>query len=81
MISVSNTALLYSDHFPWQPCLEGPWSARYTSVLKELYRVNLSNPVKMGLQKTQRLNELLGDPFGKVCIIHVAGTKGRVVYV
>ena len=87
MISGSNTALLYKTWLTFLVAallrgamvrtLGAPPSARYISLLKELYRVNLGNPVKMGLQNTQRLNELLGDPLGKVPIIHVAGTNGK----
>lgn len=54
----------------------GP-SPKYVSVLKELYRVNLSNPVKMGLQNAQQLNDLLGNPLRGVPIVHVAGTNGK----
>jgi len=87
MISEWNTALLCKTWLTFLVAallrgamvrtLGAPPSARYISLLKELYRVNLSNPVKMGLQNTQRLNELLGDPLGKVPIIHVAGTNGK----
>ena len=52
-------------------------SARYVQLLKELYRVNMNNPVKMGLQNTLRLNELLGDPLKGIAVVHVAGTNGK----
>lgn len=52
-------------------------SPKYISLLRELYRVNMHNPVKMGLQNTLRLNELLGNPIGSVPVVHVAGTNGK----
>lgn len=52
-------------------------AGRYISLLKELYRANLRNPVKMGLHNTHSLNELLGCPIGKIPVIHVAGTNGK----
>lgn len=52
-------------------------ASKYTSLLKELYKVNLSNPVKMGLQNAEQLNALLGDPVRGIPIVHVAGTNGK----
>jgi dihydrofolate synthase/folylpolyglutamate synthase len=49
----------------------------YTTLLKKLYQINLTNPVKMGLENMIKLNQLLGDPLKDIPIIHVTGTNGK----
>lgn len=68
---------LFSAAMLFRRSLSTASASKYTSLLKELYKVNLSNPVKMGLQNAEQLNTLLGDPVRGVPIIHVAGTNGK----
>jgi hypothetical protein len=49
----------------------------YSSLIRKLYRINMSNPVKMGLQNSEQLYNLFGRPLDKVPIVHVAGTNGK----
>jgi len=74
MASGLGKVLLVASAF-WM-AMSGP-SVRYITLLKDLYRVNLLNPVKMGLHTTHRLNELLGFPIAKIPVVHVAGTNGK----
>ena len=37
--------------------------------------------MKLGLESTEKLMELLGNPQDELNIIHVAGTNGRVLFV
>ncbi len=46
-------------------------------MLKKLYDINLGNPVKMGLENSNALYKLLGDPLSNIPIIHVTGTNGK----
>lgn len=49
----------------------------YSSLLNRLYKTNLFNPVKMGLDNIIKINKLIGDPIRGIPIIHVAGTNGK----
>ena len=49
----------------------------YKTALRELYSLNLRNPVKLGLQNIQRVYELTGRPLQDIPIVHVAGTNGK----
>eukprot|EP01039_Chlorochromonas_danica_P004465 gene4465-4891_t len=52
-------------------------TSSYSSILRQLYTININHPVKLGLQNMFRLNELLGDPLKGCEIIHIAGTNGK----
>lgn len=52
-------------------------SQKYSSILTQLYRINMYNPVKMGLDNTMTLYEHIGKPLDKIKVIHVAGTNGK----
>lgn len=52
-------------------------SAKYTALIRQLYKVNIMNPVKMGLENTMKLYDLLDRPMSNVPIVHVAGTNGK----
>lgn len=56
--------------------MQAPSSA-YRSVLRQLYKINTYNPVKMGLENTERLYSLIGRPLENLPIVHVAGTNGK----
>ena len=49
----------------------------YKSLIQQLYRINVSNPVKMGLDNSRHLYKLLGEPLKQIPIIHVGGTNGK----
>lgn len=49
----------------------------YTTLLKQLYSINRSSGMKLGLDNVQRLNKALGDPVKEFQTIHVAGTNGK----
>ena len=49
----------------------------YSNLLKSLYKINVYNPVKMGLENTQQLYNYIGRPLDKMHIVHVAGTNGK----
>ena len=49
----------------------------YKSLLGRLYKTNLFNPVKMGLDNIIKINKLIGDPIKDIPIIHVGGTNGK----
>ncbi len=48
-------------------------------MLRQLYQNNLQSPqsIRMGLDNTRRLYELLGKPLKNTPIIHVTGSKGK----
>lgn len=52
-------------------------SNMYNSILRKLYRINLQNPVKMGLENSNKLYQLLGRPLDLIPVIHTAGTNGK----
>jgi folylpolyglutamate synthase/dihydropteroate synthase len=49
----------------------------YNDLIKQLYQVNMYNPVKLGLENMHRINEALGFPVDGIPIIHVGGTNGK----
>jgi len=51
----------------------------YERLVRRLYRTNLFNAVKLGLDNTERLHRALGDPMDdpSLTVIHVAGTNGK----
>lgn len=58
--------------------------SRYESLVRRLYRTNLYNPVKLGLNNIELLLGRLGCPYikeggegRKAKIIHIAGTNGK----
>ena len=52
-------------------------STAYSNLLKSLYKINVYNPVKMGLENTQQLYNYIGRPLDQMYIVHVAGTNGK----
>lgn len=49
----------------------------YSKLLDRLLHVNMHSGMKLGLQNSERLNELLDDPIGKFPSVHVAGSNGK----
>jgi dihydrofolate synthase/folylpolyglutamate synthase len=49
----------------------------YGRALRELYAINLRNPVKLGLHNSEKLYELLGKPLNRIPTVHVGGTNGK----
>jgi dihydrofolate synthase / folylpolyglutamate synthase len=49
----------------------------YSSLINRLYRVNCDRGVKLGLQNSLKLHQLLGEPGHSYPVIHVAGTNGK----
>ncbi len=49
----------------------------YPNLIQRLYKTNIFNPVKLGLENMQRLNKLLNNPLGSIPIVHVTGTNGK----
>lgn len=49
----------------------------YSSIIKQLYEINMYNPVKMGLDNMLQLNQLMGDPLQNTSIVHITGTNGK----
>lgn len=52
-------------------------TAVYEGLVQQLYKQNVVNPVKLGLQNVQRLYQLMQRPLDGVPIVHVAGTNGK----
>lgn len=52
-------------------------SSTYQAILKQLYRINIYNPVKMGLDNTKLLYSHIGKPLENMYVVHVAGTNGK----
>jgi dihydrofolate synthase/folylpolyglutamate synthase len=46
-------------------------------MIKNLYNMNIKNPVKMGLTNASKLYKLYGNPVDDIPIVHVAGTNGK----
>lgn len=49
----------------------------YPDLIRQLYRINMYNPVKLGLDNMLALNEKLGSPMNGIPIIHITGTNGK----
>ncbi len=49
----------------------------YSEVIQKLFNLHLFGGVKLGLQNTQRLQQLLDFPDHSFSTIHVAGTNGK----
>lgn len=49
----------------------------YISLIRQLYKINVNFPVKMGVQNSQNLYNLLGHPMVNIPIVHVGGTNGK----
>ena len=49
----------------------------YPSLLSKLYKVNVKNPVKLGLDNMHRLNSLLSYPMQNIPVVHITGTNGK----
>jgi dihydrofolate synthase/folylpolyglutamate synthase len=49
----------------------------YAKTLRALYAINERNPVKLGLETSQKLYQYLGSPLDKVAVVHVGGTNGK----
>lgn len=71
---LSNNHFLRCRHTP--ETMAGSSSA-YTAALKALYSANLFLRVKQGLRNTQQLLHELGNPQGRVPVVHVVGTNGK----
>ena len=49
----------------------------YVALIRQLYRINVNFPVKMGLQNSMDLYQLLDRPLANIPVIHVGGTNGK----
>jgi dihydrofolate synthase/folylpolyglutamate synthase len=49
----------------------------YIQLLRQLYKVNMYNPVKLGLENMEKLNHLLNNPLKSIPVVHVTGTNGK----
>ena len=54
-----------------------PRMVHYDSLIRQLYRINLANPVKLGLENSHLLYKLFEQPLKNISVIHVAGTNGK----
>ena len=61
----------------FDPSVETSTMREYSSLIRKLYNYNILHPVKMGLENSQRLYKLFGNPLEGVPIVHVAGTNGK----
>ena len=52
-------------------------NAAYVSLIRQLYKINVNFPVKMGIQNSLELYSLMGKPMAKTPIVHVGGTNGK----
>ena len=52
-------------------------STAYRNALKQLYLLNVYNPVKMGLENIWNLHTLLGRPMQGMPVVHIGGTNGK----
>ena len=50
----------------------------YEALVRKLYRVNVMNPVNLGMSTSERLYALLDKPLENMNVVHVAGTNGKV---
>ena len=50
---------------------------RYELLVRELYEVNMWNPVKLGLDNVRALHGLVGAPSSRYHVVHIAGTNGK----
>jgi dihydrofolate synthase / folylpolyglutamate synthase len=49
----------------------------YTQLLRQLFKINMYNPLKTGLDNMNQINKLLGSPLQGIPIVHVTGTNGK----
>lgn len=77
-IFFANSSRLSSNKPPaFRSTLSNPMSTQYKELLRTLYKFNIYNPVKLGLQNIKLLNEILENPTDGIPIIHVGGTNGK----
>lgn len=43
----------------------------YNSLMNQLYKYNAINPVSLGLNNMEKLNNLFGNPLANIPVIHV----------
>lgn len=52
-------------------------AASYPDLIRQLYKINMYNQVKLGLDNMIALNDKLGSPMTGIPIVHITGTNGK----
>jgi hypothetical protein len=52
-------------------------SSKYNAMVRNLYQVNMWQPVKYGLGNSEALYRLLGSTLASKPVFHIAGTNGK----